>query len=266
MKEEVVQAVSIEIPEAEENKEEEVENLLHDSPTTAILDDQSTAPSTQVATDDKSTNKYELLEHFLSFIDTEEELNPVLCGYFAKLFQVLVSSHAKEVFGYVYSHTVVLDNLVRHSYQKSISDVLIRLMNTQENLFQGENDILQLSYHDINTLRCSYVLKIIQKLAPETTYEDQLNSQQILCDIADYKLLYTEMLSEGAFELYKGYLKSESDSSKSNVYILLSLLLQKYHSHMEESGNKSSSYDYLDEEDEESSKTVNVAKPDARIV
>jgi hypothetical protein len=144
---------------------------LHDSPS-AILDDQSTAPSTQVATDDKSTNRYELLEHFLSFIDTEEELNPVLCGYFAKLFQVLVSSHAKEVFGYVYSHTVVLDNLVRHSYQKSISDVLIRLMNTQENLFQGENDIMQLSYHDINTLRCSYVLKIIQKLAPETTYED----------------------------------------------------------------------------------------------
>ena len=35
---------------------------------------------------------------------------------------------------------------------------------------------------------------------------------------------------------------------------------------MEESGNKSSSYDYLDEEDEESNKTVNVAKPDARVV
>lgn len=35
---------------------------------------------------------------------------------------------------------------------------------------------------------------------------------------------------------------------------------------MEESGNKSSSYDYLDEEDEESSKTVSVAKPDARVV
>ena len=128
MKEEVVQEVSIEIPEAEENKEEVDENLLHDSPT--ILDNASTAPSTQVASEQISDNKYELLEHFLSFIDSEEELNPVLCGYFAKLFQVLVSSHAKEIFSYVYSHTIVLDNLVKHSYQKSISDVLIRLMNT----------------------------------------------------------------------------------------------------------------------------------------
>lgn len=168
MKEEVVQTVFIEIPEAEENKEE-VENLLHDSPT--ILDNESTAPSTQVATDEKSNNRYELLEHFLSFIDTEEELNPVLCGYFAKLFQVLVSSHAKEIFTYVYSHPIVLDNLVRHSYQKSISDVLIRLMNTQENLFQGSEEMI-LTYNDINTLRCSYVLKIIQKLAPESSYED----------------------------------------------------------------------------------------------
>jgi hypothetical protein len=118
------------------------------------------------------------MEHFLSFIETEEELNPVLCGYFAKLFQVLVSSHAKEVFGYVYSHTVVLDNLVRHSYQKSISDVLIRLMNTQENLFQGSsnNQDIQLTYQDINTLRCSYVLKLIQKLSPASTYEAQLNA------------------------------------------------------------------------------------------
>ncbi len=81
MKDELV--TSIDIPEPEETKEEDT-HLLHDSPTT-ILDDQSTAPSTQVATESNS-NKYELLEHFLSFIETEEELNPVLCGYFAKLF------------------------------------------------------------------------------------------------------------------------------------------------------------------------------------
>jgi hypothetical protein len=36
---------------------------------------------------------------------------------------------------------------------------------------------------------------------------------------------------------------------------------------MEESGNKSSSYDYLDEEDEESSAAaIPTAKPDARVV
>jgi hypothetical protein len=34
----------------------------------------------------KKYNKFELFEKLLSFIDTDEELNPVLSGYFCKLF------------------------------------------------------------------------------------------------------------------------------------------------------------------------------------
>jgi hypothetical protein len=34
----------------------------------------------------KKDNKFELFENLLSFIDTDEELNPVLSGYFCKLF------------------------------------------------------------------------------------------------------------------------------------------------------------------------------------
>lgn len=82
------------------------------------------------------------------------------------------------------------------------------------------------------------------------------------------------MLSDRAFELYKSYLKSDSDSSKSNVYILLSLLLQKYHSHMEDEGkvNSSSPYGYDDDEDEENTApakkptTTSPLKPDIRVV
>ena len=82
-------------------------------------------------------------------------------------------------------------------------------------------------------------------------------------------MLYTELLSERAFELYKEFLKSESDSSKANVYILLSLLLQKYHSHMEEEhrGSSSSPYNFYEDEDEESMpSTIPAAKPDTRVV
>lgn len=75
-------------------------------------------------------NKHELFERYLSFLDAEEELNPVLCGYFSKVFTVLVGAKTKQVFSYVYTHTRVLDNLIRHSYQKSIAEVLIRLLNT----------------------------------------------------------------------------------------------------------------------------------------
>lgn len=52
----------------------------------------------------------------MSFIDTDEELNPVLSGYFCKLFQVLVGNKPKEVFTYVYNNPQVIDNLVKHIY------------------------------------------------------------------------------------------------------------------------------------------------------
>jgi len=42
--------------------------------------------ATQADNKSKRTNKYELFEKLVSFIDTDEELNPVLSGYFCKLF------------------------------------------------------------------------------------------------------------------------------------------------------------------------------------
>lgn len=73
-------------------------------------DDLSTAPTTMVpeikieVRTKKSNNRFELLEHLISFLDGEEELNPVLAGYFSKVFSQLLSTKAKEVFSYVYSH------------------------------------------------------------------------------------------------------------------------------------------------------------------
>jgi hypothetical protein len=62
----------------------------------------------------------------------------VLSGYFGKIFFVLVSNKPKEVFSYIYTHPIVIDNMIKHSYQKSISEILIRLLNTSENVFTGD--------------------------------------------------------------------------------------------------------------------------------
>ena len=45
----------------------------------------STAPTVQDGKA-KRSNKYELFEKFLSFAESEEDLNPTLAGYFCKLF------------------------------------------------------------------------------------------------------------------------------------------------------------------------------------
>lgn len=120
----------------------------------------------------KRQNKYFLFEKLLSFVDTEEELNPVLCGYFCKVFSVLVSNKPKEVFSYIYSNTQVLDNLVRHINQKSISEVLIRLLNTSENVLSGEG----LNSAEIDSIRQSFVYKIVNRFDPALDMEDHINT------------------------------------------------------------------------------------------
>lgn len=122
-----------------------------------------------------------------------------------------MSNKGKEVFTYIYTHPTVLENLVKHSYQKSISDVLIRLLNTSENLFF---DVI--SYSEVNSIRASFVFKLVNKLNPEAAkgMEDHLNATQILSELADYKVLYAEMASARCFEEYVRNLMSDSESSK----------------------------------------------------
>jgi hypothetical protein len=80
-------------------------------------------------------NKFELFEKLLSFLASDQELNAVLSGYFCKVFSSLVTNKPREVYQYMYTHPEHLENLVKHSYQKSISEALIRLLNTSENVF-----------------------------------------------------------------------------------------------------------------------------------
>jgi len=82
----------------------------------------STSPTT--ATQPAPASKYFLFEQLLSFLDTDEQVNSVLAGYFAKVFAVLLSGKAQDVYRYVYSHPRVLERMVRHLDQKSVSELL----------------------------------------------------------------------------------------------------------------------------------------------
>lgn len=112
-----------------------------------------------------------MFEKLLSFLDTTEELNPVLSGYFCKLFQVLVSNKTREVFTYIYNNPQTLDLFVHHIYQKSISDVLIRLLNVSDSVFEDGFDA------NVDSIRQSFIFKIVQKLDPKCELEDHINAQ-----------------------------------------------------------------------------------------
>ena len=73
---------------------------------------------------------------------------------------MLVGNKPKEVFSYIYNHSQVIDNLVKHVSQKSISEVLIRILNVSDNVLEeGIED-------SIETLRQSFIHKIVNRLDP----------------------------------------------------------------------------------------------------
>jgi hypothetical protein len=76
----------------------------------------TTLPEVIVTVRSHSSNKFELFERYLSFLNTDSDLNEVLCGYFSKVFTVLVSAKTKEVFTYIYTHPLIFDHLLTHSH------------------------------------------------------------------------------------------------------------------------------------------------------
>lgn len=92
-----------------------------------------------------------------------------------------MSNKTKEVFTYVYNHPQTLEMLVKHLYNKSISEVLIRLLNVSDNVFEEGNEV------NAEQIRQSFIYKVVEKLNPKFTFEDHLNSQGLLSELVDFK-------------------------------------------------------------------------------
>ena len=69
-----------------------------------------------------------MLEYLLGFLKTEDELNPVLCGYFSKLINVFISSKSEDFFDYLYRHEHIIEDFANHIYNRSIADNFIKIL------------------------------------------------------------------------------------------------------------------------------------------
>ena len=99
---------------------------------------QTTIQTEEQPDDEEEENKYVLLDRLFSFIQQEGDLNPVLSGYFCKLVSLLICRKQKQFIQYIFAERGdIIDNLVRHVGQKSISEILNKLMT------QLDSDYLQ---------------------------------------------------------------------------------------------------------------------------
>ncbi len=132
-----------------------------------------------------------LLDRLMKFIRTKEKnLNAVLSGYFAKLLTLLLTRKQKNLLPYIFQEgSDFIECLLNHVYQKSISELISKLLNISEDSVKLGNaglvaEVKKSQRYILNTL--------IDKLGPvDMTEEDNLNASSILQDALDTKEYYS---------------------------------------------------------------------------
>ena len=115
--------------------------------------------------------------------------------------------------------------------------MLIRILNYSDNIFdEGLGGI-------VDNIRKSYSHKIVLRFDPKYTVEDHMNAGSLLSELVEYKSIYQELVSQRNLEKLEEFLQSDSDSSKTNIYIMLGTIVQKYKSNEQFSKRIITSYD-----------------------
>lgn len=69
----------------------------------------------------------------------EEQLNPVLSGYFCKLVSLLISRKQRQLVPYIFAKdSEIMQFLVKHTYQRSISEILNKLLTQIDSDYDTE--------------------------------------------------------------------------------------------------------------------------------
>jgi hypothetical protein len=184
--------------------------------------------------DEEEGNKYILLERLFKFIQTDEELNPVLSGYFCKLVSLLISRKQKSLFPFIFApESTVIEDLLKHVYQKSISEILNKLLTLVDT--DHEADVLA----QIKSKQTMAVKTLIDSLGPEKSEEHNLNASTIILDMFEVKDFYNLILSkENLTRIVDFSLAGMKDSTKYSKCSSLTVLNQIVLSNIERQKKK----------------------------
>ena len=130
------------VTEKTENEEKEVEGEGKES--SLIIEKGQEEEETKAETllepepESDGEGKFALLDRLFKFVRSQEKpLNPVLSGYFAKLVTLLINRKQKQIVPYVFQENPeIIDYLVYHVYQKSISELLNKFLNIMVHDFE----------------------------------------------------------------------------------------------------------------------------------
>jgi len=142
----------------------------------------------------------DMIFNFVLLAPKGTEINPVLSGYFQKIVLALLGYKQKKVMNYIYTKESLMDKLIEHVYDKSICDVIIKVLNISNNTSAANNNSVNNDSGEIfgspnkaanrnesNNFKLNYessrnqiIHKLIDKLIRAKSAEEYWNASTIL--------------------------------------------------------------------------------------
>lgn len=212
--------------------------------------------------------KYELLDLLFDFILTKtkrDEVNPVLSGYFEKVVLALLSYKQKEVMSYIYTKETLMDKLLDHVYDKSICDVIIKILNISNSTNNTANTSVNNDSGDLfrsprtapvvkeelptyENSRNEIIHKLIDKLIRAKTVEEYWNASNILCEMAKFSQLFEFLMTQEVMDKISVGLENYDEEGIRYTLRLYNVILREY---SKDGTNKRINISNLQDEEEE---------------
>jgi chemotaxis protein histidine kinase CheA len=176
----------------------------------------------------KEEARYSLLEKLLSLLASPEPINNVLAGYFSKVFTAILEKHKYDLLEYFLRFPEHLDNIIKHSYNKSIADLLGKMLVNDE---QYDSPSVP---EEFGTQKRDIITRLIDKLDSKNSTDGITNCCYILCNLVDSKQYSAYFLSEPVLVMLFKLAESPNPISLRGVLTLM-IILNRQKSYMENS-------------------------------
>ena len=207
----------------QEGEDDDMPNLIDETPIedalpeevidTSQKEESAEEKTTYIESEADPVPKKHIIDILFDFVRADEELNPVLCGYFTKFLYALMNHSRSSFFKYVFNpDNKVVEYLIKHIYNRSIADCLIKIL--PEDTESSERNL-------------KFAIKVINSMETQD-HEGKINSAHVLSEIMDTKA-YSEVyksvkVNQRLFEL----LKSDDDLTVRSTFIFLNALYKKF--------------------------------------
>ena len=183
---------------------------------------------------------------FLDQSNEDEELNPVLSGYFCKLVSLLISRKQKQLVPYIFSpKSMIIENLVRHVGQKSISEILNKLIT------QIDSDFQPAIMEQVRIKQQMVVEKLIEHLGPKKHEENNLNASSIFQDMFEIKEFFNIICAKENIQAIADFACAPMDeNTKASKTASLAVLNHIIQHHIEQA-KKTDKKDFKPENEDE---------------